>query len=123
MKAFLTCAALLFGAPSFAATVHSASFDLIKNAIEINVSYKGCKDGCQEHKFEIRTGICKETYPVQCDSELVELTQDNLCETIISKKIMIPLRETGLDEGYYSRALLRIKGDNNSRVDVRLPSL
>lgn len=118
MKSLVFLASLVMAGNAFAAEVKSAKYNAAKKGIEIGVKYGG---GCKEHKFELQVGTCLESFPVQCSAELVDLTNDDFCEALVSRTIFISLDNAGLNESYYSSATINIKGDNQSRVAVRLP--
>ena len=120
MKLIFSLTALFLAGNAFAAQVNTASLDPVKNAIEIEVTYGG---GCKEHKFDLKVGACIETSPVQCVATLVDLTDNDVCRALVTKKITIYLKDVGLTESYYSQAAIVIKGDHDSRASVRLPNM
>ncbi len=116
---FLILAITLVSASAQAAKVVSGKFNEQKQAIELEVAYGG---GCKEHKFSLDVGSCLESYPVQCvEVKLVDHTVGDNCEAYIHRVIELPLNEQGLDDPYYNGAALKIHGDANSEVFVRLP--
>ncbi|CAF4728771.1 unnamed protein product [Rotaria sp. Silwood1] len=86
--------------------------------IEINVQYGG---GCAEHKFQLEVGTCLESYPVQCDAKLIDLTTNDYCEAFIQRKVLIGLHEAGLDNNYYTGASVLIHGARDSKALIVLP--
>lgn len=120
MKNFLIIASLLIPTSQLsAATIKAGKFNAEKKAIELDVVYGG---GCSEHKFTLDIGACQETFPVGCHSvKLVDLTKNDFCEAIISRKILLPLADVGLNQPYFDRAALTIHGDDNSKVAITLP--
>lgn len=120
MKSIVILASLVLAGNAFAAEVKSAAYNAAKNAIEVDVVYGG---GCKEHKFELKVGACRETFPVQCSAQLVDLTSGDFCEALVRRKVTISLSDAHLDESYYSQASLLIAGDGNSKAVIRLPSI
>lgn len=109
---FIALALALSTLSSFAATVHKARLDAAKENILIDVSYDG---GCKRDTFSLKLKGCAESFPVQCQAELVHKTVGGLdmCEVIISETVKINLSQYRLDESYYSRGSLTITGDMN----------
>lgn len=109
---FIALALALSTLSSFAATVHKARLDVAKENILIDVSYDG---GCKRDTFSLKLKGCAESFPVQCQAELVHKTVGGLdmCEVIISETVKINLSQYRLDESYYSRGSLTITGDMN----------
>jgi hypothetical protein len=68
-------------------------------------------------------GACAETFPLQCRSQLVDLTTDDLCEAMVTLNISIPLSEAGLLHSMYSGASLSIKGSEGRSVGITLPEM
>lgn len=120
MKSLVLFASLVMAGNAFAAEVKSAKYNAAKKGIEIDVVYGG---GCKAHNFELQVGGCRESFPASCDAELVDLTNDDFCEALISRTVFISLESAGLNTSYYSGASINIKGDDNSKVSVRLPRM
>lgn len=114
MKKILSIVLLsLFASQSFAAEIIGASVDKMKGNLLLDVSYGG---GCGTHDFSLKLEGCYESYPVQCEAQLVHVSNDS-CEAIIRKIVVIPLSANGLLNSYYKRGRLTIKGDVNWRTD------
>ena len=107
---FIAFALAFSSLSSFAATVHSAKLDAARKNILVDVSYGG---GCKKHTFSLDLKGCAETYPVKCQANLVHKTIGGLdmCEAIIGETVTINLAKYRLDEAYYTRGSLTIKGD------------
>jgi hypothetical protein len=122
-KAFVLVTTLLLSANSFAAVVKSAQLDASKKNIVLEVTYSG---GCGPHEFSLALQGCAETFPVQCQAQLIEKTED-FCEALVATSVVISLAEASLTDSYYQNGSLSITGDkdwetgNPSRVNVRLP--
>ena len=119
MKNVLTALLAIFPTTqALAASINGGYFDAERQTIELDVTYGG---GCKQHQFTLEIGQCQETYPVSCPSvRLVDLTNDDLCEALITRKISLPLAKHGLDDKYYSGASLVIKGDDDKQVSIVL---
>lgn len=98
--------------------IENARFDSKQNAIRINVRYRG---GCSTHQFRLETNPCRESFPVQCDSELIDLTVDDSCKRLVKKTILISLKDAELDTDYYRGASITLKGSGGSKRLVVLP--
>lgn len=123
MKSILIALITLTALASQAAVIRSARLDASKKNILIDVTYGG---GCKTHAFELKMGICYETYPVRCQAQLVDLTNDDFCEALISTTVVINLKEAGLEDRYYSNGSLTITGADDgggtaSSASIRLP--
>ncbi|CAF3701490.1 unnamed protein product [Rotaria sp. Silwood1] len=94
--------------------IQSGSYNAKTKKIEINVRYSG---GCAKHKFRLKVDTCRESYPVQCDATLIDLTTGDFCKALIHRKISISLHEAGLDNNYYKGASIRIRGADLASVD------
>lgn len=86
--------------------------------IDIDVQYGG---GCEEHKFQLKIDLCRQSSPVQCDAKLIDLKTDDHCEALIYDKISVSLHETGLDNDNYTGASINIQGTGNSKILIILP--
>lgn len=117
---------LLLSVPAFAAHVNSAKLDRSRDKILVSVTYGG---GCKVHDFTLKLSGCRESFPVQCDAQLIETTlRPDLCEAMITETIEFDLRDYDLDDPYYSGASLTIYGDQNfngkiSSATITLPFL
>ncbi len=124
MKTFLL--ALILSSEAFAAQVNSAKFNQARDKILVSVTYGG---GCEKHDFTLKLIACRESFPVQCDAQLIESTdRPDLCEAIITETVEFDIRDYGLDDLYYSGAFLKILGDKNfngrrSSATISLPFL
>ncbi|CAF2840377.1 unnamed protein product [Rotaria sp. Silwood2] len=99
--------------------IQDGRYNAQTKAIEININYGG---GCAEHKFQLKIGSCLDDfYPVQCDAKLIDLTTNDFCEAFIHRKVSISLRESGLDNGYYTGASIQIQGAGGSKATIYLP--
>lgn len=108
MKKLLSIVLLsLFASQSFAAEVIGARLDKAKENILIDVVYGG---GCGKHDFSLKLEGCYESYPVQCEAQLVHVSQD-FCEAMIRETVVIPLSAHGFLGSYYKKGSLTIKGD------------
>jgi hypothetical protein len=99
--------------------IRGGRYNADKKAIEINIHY----GGCNQHKFKLHIGICRQSSPVQCDAKLIDLMTTDDCEMIILDKVLITLHEAGLDTDYYKGASIMIQGDDDSKVLITLPGL
>ncbi|UJR11211.1 hypothetical protein I4U23_015392 [Adineta vaga] len=98
--------------------IKDARYNKQTKTIDINLQYSG---GCAEHKFELKMGTCRESYPVQCDAKLVDLTLDDYCDAIIGRQISINIQTVGLDTSYYTGASIQISGGANTKATIVLP--
>jgi len=67
---------------------------LIKNMIELNISYGG---GCEEHEFQLISTSFMESYPVQVNILLSHEDNDDPCDMWITETlifIILPLKES-----------------------------
>ena len=87
-------------------------------AIEIDIQYSG---GCAKHEFRLQIEACRESYPVQCDANLIDLTTNDFCEAFLHQKVSIGMHEAGLDDEYYRGASIAIHGSGNSKAYITLP--
>jgi hypothetical protein len=102
-----------------AAEVISAKVNAAKKTVSVTVRYGG---GCKKHDFVLQsTGGCRESYPVQCDYELVDLTTGDHCEAMVGTTAEFTFAEMGWEDSYFNGASISIFGDNNSRAGVALP--
>ncbi len=101
------------------AKILSGKYDAAKGSIELEVSYGG---GCGDHAFELKVGACQETSPVGCTAELIHKTND-ACEALVAGKASIKLKDAKLDDAYYSKGGLVIKGSEGSKASIKLPAL
>ncbi|CAF1451670.1 unnamed protein product [Rotaria sordida] len=122
MKSILTITVLLtFFTIIFAQNtpnIQDGRYNSKTKTIELNVQYSG---GCDEHKFQLKIGTCLESYPVQCDAKLIDLTTNDYCKALIQRKVLIDLHEAGLDNSYYTGASILIHGARDSKTRVILP--
>ena len=113
----------MIASQSYAATIRGARLDSSKRNVLVDVTYGG---GCGKHEFSLDVNFCTQTHPVSCEAELVHQTED-ACEALISKTVIINLKQYKLNSPYYSKGLLTIKGDLNwqqkkpSEATVLLP--
>ena len=114
----LTMTFFALSSASFAAEIGSGHFNEETKSIELNVTYGG---GCGDHEFSLIFGKCFETRVVSCDVQLIEATDDLLCQAVITTTISIPVPSEILNDKYYSGANLTISGDNASKPLVKLP--
>ncbi len=110
---------------SFAATVHSAKIDSLKENLLIDVSYGG---GCKKHTFTLKVSGCQETYPVSCKAKLIEKTVGGFdaCEALISETVKMNLADLRMNDSYFANGSLTITGDMDmngkpSSATVTLP--
>ena len=87
-------------------------------SIDLNVEYGG---GCFKHQFQFRIGACRESYPVQCDTVLIDLTPNDQCASMSRRKVSFKLDDVGLNTSYYSGATITIQGLDKSEVVITLP--
>ena len=87
-------------------------------SIDLNVEYGG---GCFKHQFQLRIGACRESYPVQCDAVLIDLTPNDQCARMSRRKVSFKLDDVGLNTSYYSGAKITIQGLDKSEVVITLP--
>ncbi|MEZ0391810.1 MAG: hypothetical protein ACAH59_06315 [Pseudobdellovibrionaceae bacterium] len=105
---------------SQATEIRGARLDATGKNVLIDVSYGG---GCENHEFSLKLKGCFESYPVQCQADLVHLTEDH-CEAYISETISINLAQSGIQGGYYFNGSLTIQspegapGKNKATVDL-----
>jgi hypothetical protein len=118
MKKLIAIVLSFTACTAFGAEITGGRMNAEKGVIEVDVRYGG---GCEDHDFRIEMQGCLETYPVQCNAKLVDLTQDDFCEAMISRTIEFSLEKEGLAGAYYSQASLVIEGDRESSVTLSLP--
>lgn len=121
MKLLFILTIALFGFTANAAEIMDARINKENMTLEIDVAYGG---GCQEHVFDIEVGICRESYPVQCDAQLLHTTvsgEPDFCEAYLSQTVVISLEKKGLLDSYFERGSLTIFGSDDSSASVRLP--
>lgn len=100
-------------------TIQDGIYNDETKAIELDVQYSG---GCKEHTFHLEIGSCAESYPVQCNNiQLIDETEGDHCRAILNKKVILTLKDTGLNNGYYNGASLVIHGSDGSNVRITLP--
>lgn len=105
LSLFLTVAV----SQSYAATIRSARLDESQKNILIKVTYGG---GCGKHSFSLDLKGCAESFPVQCQAELVH-TSDDMCESNLSQVVVINLAKYKLNTSYYRGGSLTITGDQD----------
>jgi hypothetical protein len=116
---FASAIVFLTASVGFTAEVKNAQLSADKSAIEIDVVYAG---GCVDHQFELVLGGCLESMPPQCGAELIDRTQNDMCEGLIGKKVVIPLAKVGLPKEFFDDGTsLSISGSNKSSATIRLP--
>ncbi|CAF0983713.1 unnamed protein product [Adineta ricciae] len=93
--------------------IRDARYNKQTKTIDIQVQYSG---GCAEHEFQLKVGSCRETYPVQCDAKLIDLTVNDYCDAIVSREVSISTQSIGLDDGYYAGATIQIYGGANTKA-------
>ena len=113
MKMFYAVAiALLASSVSLAAQVQSAKLSPKGDKILIDVLYSG---GCAEHTFELKWVGCAEVSPALCTAQLVDTTKEvDMCEAMISRRVVISLAKAKLNDPYFAGARLQILGDEAS---------
>lgn len=116
MSASILACLLLVGLQSQAARVLEAKLDSTKENLVIDVQYGG---GCKEHTFELKMLGCAESYPVQCQAEVVDLQKADFCEALGYETVVVNLAQAGLKDKYYSGASITFK--NSDGVTVNLP--
>lgn len=114
----MVLSALMMPSLAIAAEVRSGYVDEARGLLTLEVVYSG---GCKKHDFALELQLCRETFPVQCEAKLVDNTNDDFCEALVSEQVTFSLKAEGLSDPYYSRGSLRISGDRNTSVDVVLP--
>ncbi len=121
MKTLFLSAALLvsfsWSTQSLAASVEDARLNA-SGDIEVDVIYGG---GCKEHTFKLQVTHCLESMPVRCPVQLIDLTEGDFCEALISRTVTFKLSDYGFDEDYFSGATLIISGNDDSTATVVLP--
>jgi hypothetical protein len=118
MKSLIIATAFLASGLAHAAEITGGRYNLQTKSIDLDVRYGG---GCADHDFSLAVGACQESFPVSCAVKLIEKTTDT-CEALIYETISISLKSAKLNDSYYDNAQLRISGDNNSSVSIRLPN-
>jgi hypothetical protein len=122
-KIFCSFMLLCLSQYSSAALIKSAWIDSQEENLLIKVQFPG---GCGHHRFILRTGACRETYPLQCSARLYEYSNDT-CEALVQKTLRFPLSSLGLDRPEFDNAMLTIYGDrprgsrDYSKATVRIP--
>lgn len=102
-----------------AAEVLSAKVNPAKKTVSVSVRYGG---GCKKHDFKLEmVQGCRESYPVQCDYQIVDLTTGDYCEAIVGATPEFTFAELGWDGSYFNGAMITIFGDNGSKAGVGLP--
>lgn len=107
---------MIFG--QIAPLIQGGRYNSKTESIDINIQYGG---GCAEHEFQLQIGACRETYPVQCDAKLIDLTTNDYCKALIYRKISIDIHKAGLHTSYYTGASIQIHGAGTSKVLITLP--
>lgn len=122
-----TLFALAIALTAFSASAHAKRSPEVKGArynadtqsIDIDVAYGG---GCAEHLFKLQLEGCLESMPAQCSATVIDVTvEPDFCEAYIHQTISFHLDAYGLNDDYYSRASMKIKGANNSSAGFDLP--
>lgn len=108
----------LFASTEALLRIKSGQFNSSTNTIDFIVQYSG---GCKDHQFELKIGKCRESFPVQCDAQLIDLVTDDFCKALIVENVSINLHDAGLDDSYYQGASLRIQNADNSNIIITLP--
>lgn len=99
--------------------IQDGKYNAELKAIELDVQYGG---GCEEHQFYLEIDRCAESYPVQCHNvQLIDKNQTDHCRSIVNKKVILTLEETGLNKGYYNGASLIIYGSGGGKAHISLP--
>lgn len=121
MRKVLIILSLLVGSTSFAAQINSGTFNAETQKVELNVSYGG---GCFDHTFELElAGGCRESFPVQCDLNLVDTTgKVDMCEAFITENLVLDLPLGMLSDSYFQNAFLTILGSGNTAASFQLPN-
>lgn len=102
-----------------AAEVVAAKVNPAQQTVSVTVRYGG---GCKKHEFKLENiGGCRESYPVQCDYQIVDLTSGDYCEALVGATAEFSFAELGWNDGYYNGARITIFGDNGSKAGVGLP--
>jgi hypothetical protein len=111
---------MLVGSIANAASINSGQYNSETQKVELSVSYGG---GCSEHYFELQlVSGCRESFPVQCDLELVHTTDEpDMCEAYITQDLELDLPEVMLTDSYFERAFITIKGAGDTSVSFQLP--
>lgn len=119
-KIILSFLTLGVGSFSYALGINSGQFNTETQKVELNVSYGG---GCSQHSFEFGPfGGCLESYPVQCDLNLVHSTdKPDFCKAIITQDLELDLPDGMLTKDYYKGAFLTVFGDGDTSVSFELP--
>jgi len=113
------CCFYSFASSQGLVTIRDGRFNSSTDSIEIDVQYSG---GCKEHKFELKISTCRESYPVQCDAQLIDLVTDDFCKALIIETVSIKVHDAGLDDIYYKGASLKIESADNPKVLIILPN-
>jgi hypothetical protein len=98
--------------------IQGGHYNCTTKIIEINIQYGG---GCAAHKFQLQVDACCESYPVQCDAKLIDLTTNDSCEALLFHRVSFNLHDIGLENSYYTGASTEIQGADNSKVLIKLP--
>lgn len=122
MKTFLVLALSLISSSAFAVgkpNVNGARYNAAKQSIDVDVSYGG---GCEEHAFKLEIGMCLESFPVQCSAEVLDVSaKPDFCEAFLHQTVSFKLADYGLNDNYFSGALITIGGEGKEGASVRLP--
>lgn len=112
----LNCLPLIFS--KLMPNIQDGRYNAETKAMEIDVQYGG---GCKEHNFQLQMVSCLKLYPLRCNAELIDLTEDDFCEAFISRTVSISLVEAGLSRRYYNGATININGASDSHITLVLP--
>jgi hypothetical protein len=114
--ALVSTSAFAFGSP----LVNGARYNAANQSIDVDVTYGG---GCEEHKFKLDIGMCLESFPVQCEAIVFDVSEKpDFCEALVSKTVSFKLADYGLNDGYYTGASISIGAEGlEERFTIRLP--
>ena len=88
-------------------------------SLDFDVEYDG---GCFKHQFQLQMGACRESFPVQCDAVLIDLTPNDQCASVNRRKVSFKLHSIGLNTSYYAGAKIKIQGSQNSKILITIPN-
>lgn len=112
MKMTIFSLLMVFGSWASAVQIEEARFVPEKQAIEMDVIYKG---GCEEHTFRLEVQSCNRSMPMTCVAKLIDEQTQDACRGIIKTTIQMPA------QNFYNDQILDgliILGDYDTAANV-----
>jgi hypothetical protein len=119
-KILLTISLILMNSSAFAAKVTDVELDEERNIIMLVGYYSG---GLAAHDFSLEDKGCFETEPLDCEFQLIDNRNGDTGEALVPMNVSFTLESLGLNTKRFSRAMISISGDGNSKVDFILPKI